>query len=271
MLTMSESPQLRYACQTSSLPEALAATFVELDADADTQAFVADLERHPTSALRAWARRVAASWMSDYDANALLDTHDMRVLGTAQWRTLLGERAGGRLLDLGAGDGRVTDTLAPIFDEVVTNELSTGMARRLRKRGYRCWLGDLAEEPAPESLGRFRAIAMLNLLDRCRRPRTLLERARDLLEADGVLIVAVPLPLSPHVHVGAETVDPEELLPIARGSFEHGARRLVEDVFLPSGLELEAWSRAPYLCRGVRHRPVLILDDAIFRLRRRRD
>jgi len=66
-------------------------------------------------------------------------------------------------------------------------------------------------------------------------------------------------------------VDPEELLPIARGSFEHGARRLVEDVFLPSGLELEAWSRAPYLCRGVRHRPVLILDDAIFRLRRRRD
>jgi len=262
-----ERPELRYACDVSHLRAALADAFVELDADADTRAFIADLELQPTGALRAWARRRLGGVVSDYDANALLDTHDMRVLGTAQWRTLLGAGIGGRLLDLGAGDGRVTDTLAPLFDEVVTNELSSGMTRRLRKRGYDCWLGDLAEETPPESFGRFDVVAMLNLLDRCRRPLTLLRRATELLEPGGRLIVAMPLPLSPHVHVGAATVDPEELLPIDRSSFEAAAQKLAEALFATQNLSVEHWTRAPYLCRGDARHPILSLDDAIFVLR----
>ncbi|NOY92270.1 MAG: methyltransferase domain-containing protein [Deltaproteobacteria bacterium] len=264
---MSSRPQLRYTCDASLLNPALAHAFVELDADADTLAFVAELELRPTGALRAWMRRGLGGLMSDYDANALLDTHDMRVLGTEQWRTLLDDGARGRLLDLGAGDGRVTTTLAPLFDEVVTNELSKGMARRLRQRGYECWLGDLAEQALPESFGRFHVVCMLNLLDRCRRPRTLLSRARDLLEPEGRLIVAAPLPLSPHVHVGAHTVDPEELLPIERSSFEAAANRLAADLFEAQGLVTERWTRTPYLCRGDAHHPISSLDDAVFVLR----
>ncbi len=264
---VSEGPELRYACDASRLGAALAETFVELDADADTRAFLAELERRPTGALRAWVRRRLGGVISDYDANALLDTHDMRVLGTEQWRALLGEHAGGRLLDLGAGDGRVTDTLAPLFDEVVTSELSRGMARRLRKRGYDCWLGDVAEDSPPESFGRFHVVSLLNLLDRCRRPLTLLRHAAELLEPAGRLIVAVPLPLAPHVHVGAATVDPEELLPIERSSFEAGANRLAQDLFAPHDLVVRRWTRAPYLCRGDAQRPIWSLDDAIFVLR----
>jgi hypothetical protein len=72
--------------------------------------------------------------LSDYDANALLDFYAMHLLSTAQWHALLGPHAHGRLLDVGAGSGDVTASLAPLFDAVTTTEASRGMARRLRVR-----------------------------------------------------------------------------------------------------------------------------------------
>ena len=100
-----------------------------------------------------------------------------------------------------------------------------------------------------------------------RRPLTLLRRATELLEPGGRLIIAMPLPLSPHVHVGAATVDPEELLPIERSSFEAAAQELAEALFATQNLSVEHWTRAPYLCRGDTRHPVLVLDHAIFVLR----
>ncbi|MFO0694311.1 MAG: methyltransferase domain-containing protein [Polyangiales bacterium] len=259
---------LRYGIDASKVPAPLATRFVGLGLDASTKAWIDDSIANPHGKAQMAARALAAKVMSDYDANALLGTHDMRVLGRAQWQRFVGGRAKGRLLDVGAGDGHVTRELAPLFDSVVTTELSTRMAERLRKQGYVCHTIDVAEEPLPEP-GRFDAIALLNVIDRTSRPFTMLERLRDLLADDGFLVVAVPLPLRPHVHVGAKTVDPDELLPVDRRSFEHAAATLVEVAFAGLGLVVDAWTRVPYLSRGDGTVAAFTLDDAVFVLSKR--
>ncbi len=253
--------KLRYRTREGSLGH-LEDRFIELSLDEDSRAFVDSCYAKPNSAGSMIVRSLARAVMSDYDANALAGTHDMWVASTAQWQMLLGpqtERAS--LLDIGAGDGQVTDTLAPLFGEVQTTETSSKMAAQLRKRGYRCLSGKEAEELSIEK--RFDVVSLLNVIDRTAKPLSLLERARDLLNEGGKLVVSAPLPLKPHVHVGAYTVDPDELLPKGK-NFGDQAEILSETVFAGLGLETQSVSRAPYLCRGPAKRPVIWLDMAIF-------
>lgn len=257
---------MRYGFDPARLDPGIARRFVPLHADASTRAWIDDAMASPHGSMLLAARRSLGRVMSDYDANALLGVHDMRVLGTEQARLLFGGSVGGRLLDVGAGDGHVTAELAPLFDEVVTTELSPRMAERLRKRGYPCHEVDLVAHDLPEGPP-FDCVSALNVLDRTPRPLSLLATLRRWVAPDGRLLLAVPLPLSPHVHVGPRTVDPEERLPVDRTGWEAGVGSLCAAVFAPLGWEVAAVSRVPYLCRGDRHRPVHVLDDAIFVLR----
>lgn len=259
--------ELRYDCDGSLLEGSLAGRFRPVEADAATRAWIDEVILNPHSSLMLAARGAAKRVMSDYDANAMLDTHDMYVLGAAQWQHILGDEGGGRLLDVGAGDGRVTQELAHHFDETVTTEMSARMVGRLRQRGFTCHHVDVAAEALPDEAG-FDFVAMLNLIDRASLPLRLLERARELLVPGGRLAVAVPLPLRPHVHMGARTVDPEEVLPIERSSWEAAANALAAHAFVPIGFEVLSLTRTPYLCRGDREHPVYVLDDAVFVLRR---
>lgn len=254
--------ELRYGCDRAALSPALRERFVELDLDEATRAWIDGCHDSPHGAAVLAARAIARKVMSDFDANGMLGVFDMRVLGRAQWRRLLGGGTHGRLLDVGAGDGAVTAELAPLFDEVVTTELSRPMARRLRARGWACHEVDLARSDVPG--GPFDAVALLNLIDRTNLPITILERAAAALAPGGRLLVAAPLPLSPHVHVGSVTVDPDEALPADARTWEAAASELADLVLAPCGLEVRSLSRAPYLCRGGREQPVSILDDAVF-------
>ena len=53
-----------------------------------------------------------------------------------------------------------------------------------------------------ESDVRYDVITCLNVLDRCDRPLTLLRQMRRALRPDGLLVVALVLPLSPYVEHG---------------------------------------------------------------------
>lgn len=248
------------------LPPRLEARRVQLD-DADAEAFRQACLARPHGAMTMFLRRAALRFVSDYDANGLLGMHEMHLLGTDAWRRLLGAAgweppAEGRLLDVGAGNGRVTAPLAALFDDVVTTEVSLPMVRRLRKRGYRCYAVDLAHRDLPEH-GPFDAVALLNVLDRTDRPLTLLARARNLVADHGCVLIAAPFPLTPHVHRGARTVAPDEPLPHEDRSWEASVAAFVRDTMEPAGLEVRALARVPYLCRGDRSRPVLELDDGV--------
>jgi SAM-dependent methyltransferase len=194
----------------------------------------------------------------------------MQLLPTGAWRRLLAGRSGGRLLDVGAGSGDVTTQLAPCFEHVEVTEVSRGMAKRLRRRGFRCHEIDLTERPLAAAA--FDAVSLLNVLDRCQKPKTLLDNCLAALTPGGTFIVALALPYSPFYFAGPSTPEPEERLecdPGPAGSWEDAARRLIERDLLPLGLTLERFARAPYLSAGDSRRELYELDDVVLVLTKR--
>ena len=253
-----------------SLPAGLFERFVSLDPDAETRTWLHDAVAHPhgrwRARLHAMLRRVA----SDHDVDGWLGTHPMQVLGPSSFRALLGVGASphGTLLDVGAGCGDVTASLGACFESVVATETSRPMVRRLQARGFEAYPVDLASCPLPGPSRVFDAVSLLNVLDRCERPRSLLHRSLAYLRPEGVVLVACPLPSRPHFDVGGHTVDPDEPLDVRGETFEAAAASLVRDVLAPAGLEVVRWTRTPYLARGGPECPLHVLDDAVVVARR---
>jgi SAM-dependent methyltransferase len=219
---------------------------------------------------RTFAQRLARLYLSDFDANALTGMYRMLLMPKAAWRELLGARARGRLLDVGAGSGDVTVALGACFDAVETTEVSRGMVKRLNGRNLRCHHHDLTE--APLDVPTFDALSLLNVLDRCARPRQLLQHCLQSLGPGGTFVVALALPYRPFYFDGPRTPDPLERLdcdPGPGGTWEDGARRLIERELLPLGLDLECFARAPYLSAGDTQRELYELDDVVVVLSKR--
>jgi SAM-dependent methyltransferase len=260
---------LRYDCAREALPLELAARFVQFEHGTAARAFVAQALSAPHGRLATLGFRALRRFVSDYDAYGLLHMYPMHLLDTAQFARMLGWTGGvhnaprGRLLDAGAGDGGVTAHAAPLFTEVAVTEASSVLRRRLRARGFRVLDCDLSRSPLPSG-ERFDAVLLLNVLDRCAYPRSLLRHARAALAPEGVLLVSVPLPLAPHVQAGGSTVDPEEPLPPPATSWELGAAELARDVLAKAGLRVLRLSRAPYLSRGDAQKGLYVLDAALF-------
>lgn len=257
---------LEYGADLDRLPDDLRRAFIRLELDPGTRDWMDDAFARPDSRLRTTLRNVLAWFVGFYDANGLANVGQDRLLGPGQWRRLLGD-GGGRLLDVGAGDGAVTSGLAPLFDEVCTTELSAPLARRLRARGYACHRRDIAFESCTD-LGRFDLVALQNVIDRTTHPLRLLDRALSLLAHDGRLVVAVPIPVQAVVFIDGLRFAPAESLPADIADFESAVTALHAQLFATRGLRVAALARAPYLCRGPGRSPVRRLDDAIFVLTR---
>lgn len=112
----------------------------------------------------------------------------MFVLSRTQIQRLLGreQRIGGSLLDIGAGDGNVTEALAALVDNVTTTEVSGPMVTSLNQRGFNCvQTADLSHAFV---LGRqpYNVISLMNVLDRADKPWTMLQQIRSMLHPENV-------------------------------------------------------------------------------------
>ncbi len=261
---------LRYAADLAKLGPRCGERFVELGRDDDLARY---LDQAAERRLGWWMTRwrgALGRLLSAFDANALLRAYPMHLLGTEQWRVLLGDgvagkllgdRVGGKLLDVGAGSGDVTAALAPLFDHVTTVESSRLVAWRLGQRGWVSLCRDVVADGVPSPP--YDAIACLNVLDRCAYPASLLEELIGGLRAGGLLLVALALPYSPIFFDGPTALEPAERLPCDAEGWEEGARALGERVLVPRGLDVTALTRAPYLSGGDSARPFYELDDVV--------
>ena len=83
-------------------------------------------------------------------------------------------------------------------------------------------------------------------------------------------IVALVLPWCPFVENGTKQDVPSEDLNMdggrckARNSFEEAVNTIIDNVFLPHGYNVKAWTRLPYICAGDTYQRYYVLTDAFF-------
>ena len=276
--------KLRYAFDAAAhrgtpkaFPVELVPKFVELAVDQKTLDFL-DGPKAEAAAAKAAAEHVGDGGpMTNTDRIAILDTHMMHVMSSEQAQAMFGaERLGGKLLDLGAGVGAVTEELAVMFDDVLTTEVSENMAMRLRERGFDCMhtrgTGDLVEELREHCGGtipELRAISLLNVLDRCPEPHTMLECIhRMMIPGHTQLLIALVLPFGPFVETPNGRVAPTERLPISPNCcWETAVASLAANVLAPMGFEIERVGRVPYLDQCPQC-GIFELDDVLLTLKR---
>ena len=274
--------QMDYACYEDRLVPDLRAAFRPLRRDDATNAFLMRSSNRPWAVN--FAQSVACTYLRKFmsltDANAVLGRGKMHVLSREQAEDLLEDApraAGGVLLDVGAGEGEVTKKFRDggKCRAVVATEASAPMVRRLRQKRFDCVVEACdvgGVRAAAEAAGLdvnpegFDVIALLNVLDRCDEPFTLLAQLRSMLRKDGGrLVLAVVLPFRPFVENGNDHRPPRERLPLtSSGSWETGVNQLYERVLRPSGFKVERLARVPYISEGDHRNGAYILDDAVF-------
>ena len=196
-------------------------------------------------------------------ANGLIGRGRMFVYSTAQFKTLLDINDTepsplSSLLDIGAGDGSVTERMAGLFDQVYATEMSAIMQWRLSSFGYTV----LDKEQWGEL--KFDVITCLNVLDRCEKPLSLLKNIREHLNPDrGRLIITLVLPFKPYVEYN-EDHHPEESIRIKSRQPEEQINEFIVHVFQPLGFRVKKLSRLPYLCEGDMERSYYFLSDYVF-------
>ncbi|XP_028845867.1 protein-L-histidine N-pros-methyltransferase isoform X2 [Denticeps clupeoides] len=260
-----------YQCCPEMLGEALRPAYLQSHLDAETQAFLKrSMEKSGwlfTQLYHSFFSTLLSPLLSRTSINGFLGRGSMFVFSAEQFRRLLQigpDWKAERLLDLGAGDGGVTEVMGSHFKEVYATEVSTPMKWHLQKRKYR-----LLDIDSWQRTGfQFDIISCLNLLDRCDQPLQLLRDIKSaLVPGSGRLVLAAVLPFHPWVETNGRWERPKEHLQISGKTWEEQVTNLTNEVFLRVGFEVEAVTRLPYLCEGDMYKDYYVLDDAVFVLK----
>ena len=133
-----------YAADLTGYPQEFADKFVQLNQDDGANEFL-NLSYQKsdwifTQIFHLVSARLLSFFMTKTSINGLLGRGSMFIFSTAQFQKLLrvdGSWKGHAMLDIGAGDGHVTDQMAPLFDHIYVTEKSAPMTWRLyRKAKY---------------------------------------------------------------------------------------------------------------------------------------
>ncbi|KAI7796872.1 putative methyltransferase-like protein 9 [Triplophysa rosa] len=210
MVTESEIPghetQKWYHCCPDMLGERVRSLFVQSHLDADTEAFLSrSVEKSSwlfTQLYHSLFSTIFSPVMSRTSINGFLARGSMFVFSKEQFQRLLQispEWKGERMLDLGAGDGGVTEVMGAYFNEVYATEVSVPMKWHLQRKQYSL----LGIDEWHRTGFQYDLISCLNLLDRCDEPFKLLsEIKKSLVPGTGRLILAAVLPFQPYVETG---------------------------------------------------------------------
>ncbi len=98
-------------------------------------------------------------------------------------------KPGGKLLDVGAATGIFMDLARQAGWEVYGVEPSRWASRRAQERGLKVWEGDFLDYPGED---KFQIITMLDIIEHMATPGLALQKARELLDEGGILVITTP-------------------------------------------------------------------------------
>ncbi|XP_057291142.1 protein-L-histidine N-pros-methyltransferase-like [Hydractinia symbiolongicarpus] len=258
-----------YYINTNRLPENLIDKFEASSFDAGTEEFLENCYEKSdwvfTQILHNFFRFVFGWFMSMTTVNGLLHRGSMFVFSEKQFHTLLNVNKDWKAesyLDLGAGDGKVSEKILYHFENKYATEQSPTMQWRLNEKGYQ-----VLDIDKWQKRNNYSIIAALNVLDRIDRPIKLLHELHSSIKEDGLIVIAIVLPYNPCYESGVTFGPSSEVLPICGKTIEEQVVSLHDEVFPQAGLEVVKFTRLPYLCEGDLHRDFFVLNDIVFVLK----
>ena len=190
----------------------------------------------------------------------------MFVLSEKQTRTLLNlpdnDKTYQNVADLGAGDGNVSIRVAKALNlprkKLKVTDVSPTMTYRLREKGFT--VANVTHWFENEV---FDAVFMLNLLDRCKKPYSMLKQAHQALTdaAHGRLVISLVFPIKQSVEWRKSRLPDEKLSINKNEPLEEQITKFVEKIMAPAGFELEKFSKVPYLSEGDINNPYYSLTN----------
>lgn len=251
-----------YAVHPELLPEELQGVLSISKPDRALEAFIRDCEEHPHTPLQMAILSLIEQFVPSYEAHGMLGMYPMHILGPQQWEQMVPTHLrGGSLLDVGAGQGFVTEHARSLFSSITATETARSMVRRLWDRGFAAHPLDITDSPAAFPKESYDVVSVLNVLDRCERPLTLLSNALSFLRHGGLLIISDPLPISQRVrgahHVVKESIGGNCTI------WEESLANLYHNTIVPLGLTPTLVTRLPYIYKSSGREPYVILDDFV--------
>ena len=243
-----------YTIAKNLLPSELGTTFFESRNDKATQDFINDCRNRPLSKFKLSLCRLLNLWFADYEVHGILKMYPMHLLSSAKWLELIGEPKQ-KLLDIGAGQGFVTEQAKNIFEQIFVTETSKSMLKILKRHGFIIY---------NDSDEKFDVVSILNVLDRCDFPLDMLDNAVSKLKPDGILLIATPLPLNPYVRAAEGRREQKQPLPmIDNASWEKQLINFNQNILQKHNLEIVRFTRLPYIWKDVCPWCFSYLDDAV--------
>jgi len=243
--------------------------FLQFHNDSETEAFISSsFEQSDWIFTQLWynfAKSILSWFYCQTDINGMLSRGSMFVFSKEQFLKMSKLEPGvklERMLDLGAGDGRPTQSMSCFFEETFATEVSAPMRKSLGQKGFQVL--EIDNWAKPDS---FDLISALNLFDRCDKPLSIISEIQKSLKSGGFFLVALVLPFKPYVE-SVPSHKPSEKMNIAGETFEVQVEAAVT-MFEEVGFSLESWARVPYLCEGDLNRPLYHLNNALLMFRKR--
>ena len=229
--------------------------FVELKCDDETISFIntcvtSKWQLHKATYIRPWL----SIFYNITEANAILDTGTTFLFTKEHLKALLKNSTFKSMLDIGAGDGNVTDRFRPYVENsnITCLEDSVNMIKVLSSKGY----------TITDSLsGEYELVSCLNVYDRCKNPISLLKAIFNVKKK--VAILSFVVPFEGFYYKGKERCRQEEDVIGLYEDWEENAFRL-HNLLVNLGFKIDVISRVPYVWEGDLKKEVYGLDTVIF-------
>jgi len=262
-----------YKCDLTNFSHNLKSKFIQLNYDQETDDFIQTCYHKSswifTHLFNFFARAILSWFMTATSINGLLQRGSMFVFSSNQFQmlvdnvTAIKRDTDSQLLDLGAGDGKVTKIMAQYFSSTHCTEISSTMVKLLSEDGFKI----LDHENWAENDTLYDLISCLNILDRCDKPLTMLQKVRTKLKLNGRILLALVLPLKQYVELSTNNHEPIEKIPLHGDTVEEQLESLDNMVLKPIGLEIIHWTILPYLCEGDINQAFYWLKDIVILLK----
>ena len=230
--------------------------FIKLNCDEETTEFVNHCYTYWTGRLlKSFLVRPQLTYFySVTDANGILGTGKMFLLSKSHINTLFDGKTFDTMLDIGAGDGNVTEKFKEtlVTGKITCTETSVKMLNVLTSKGYA--ITDKIE-------GEYDIVCLLNVLDRCDSPVSILKAIHAVKKK--YVIISIVLPYRGFYMDGLKKADQLETLIGTFKEWEESVHSLCKE-FVEIGFKIEKISRLPYLSEGDQHKEMYKLNTAIF-------